>query len=42
MSDKLVKSVVDLRNQGLSMRKIATELNISTFVVQKSLKTSVI
>ena len=42
MSDKLVKSVVDLRNQGLSMRKIATELDISTFVVQKSLKTSVI
>ena len=42
MSDKLVKSVVDLRNQGLSMRKIATERNISTFVVQKSLKTSVI
>ena len=42
MTDKLVKSVVDLRNQGLSMRKIATELNISTFVVQKSLKTSVI
>ena len=42
MSDKLVKSVVDLRNQGLSLRKIATELNISTFVVQKSLKTSVI
>ena len=42
MSDKLVKSVIDLRNQGLSMRKIATELNISTFVVQKSLKTSVI
>ena len=42
MSDKLVKSVVDLRNQGLSMRKIATELDISTFEVQKSLKTSVI
>ena len=29
MSDKLVKSVVDLRNQGLSMRKIATELKIA-------------
>ena len=42
MTDKLVKSVVDLRSQGQSIRKIATELNISTFVVQKSLKTSVI
>ena len=42
MTDKLVKSVVDLRNKGQSIRKIASKLNISTFVVQKSLKTSVI
>tara|TARA_B110000008_G_scaffold208500_1_gene207339 strand:+ start:393 stop:974 length:582 start_codon:yes stop_codon:yes gene_type:complete len=42
MSDKLIKSVADLRTRGLSMRKIASALNVSTTVVQKSLKTSVI
>ncbi len=38
MTDKLIKEVRSLRDKGRSMRKIATELNISTFVVQKSLK----
>ena len=42
MTDKLIKSVVRLRESSLSMRKIASELNVSTTVVQKSLKTSVI
>ena len=42
MNDKLIKSVADLRTRGLSIRKIASELNVSTTVVQKSLKTSVI
>ena len=42
MTDKLIKEVRSLRDKGRSMRKIATELNISTFVVQKSLKMSVI
>ena len=42
MTDKLVQSVVDLRRKGLSMRGVASELNVSTTVVQKSLKTSVI
>ena len=42
MTDKLVQSVVDLRHRGLSMRGIATELDVSTTIVQKSLKTSVI
>ena len=42
MNDKLIKSVADLRTRGLSMRKIASALNVSTTVVQKSLKTSVI
>ncbi len=40
MTDKLVKSVVDLRRKGLSMRGIATKLDVSTTVVQKSLKTT--
>ena len=39
MTDKLVQSVIDLRRKGLSMRGIATELDVSTTVVQKSLKT---
>ena len=38
MTDKLVQSVIDLRRKGLSMRGIATKLNVSTTVVQKSLK----
>ena len=38
MTDKLVQSVVDLRRRGLSMRGIATELDVSTTIVQKSLK----
>ena len=38
MTDKLVQSVVDLRRRGLSMRGIATKLDVSTTVVQKSLK----
>ena len=42
MTDKLVQSVVDLRRKGLSMRGIATELDVSTTIVQKSLKQSVI
>ena len=41
MTDKLVQSVVDLRRKGLSMRGIATELDVSTTIVQKSLKQSV-
>ena len=32
------RKVVDLRRKGLSMRGIATQLDISTTVVQKSLK----
>ena len=40
MTDKLVQSVVDLRRKGLSMRGIATKLDVSTTVVQKSLKTT--
>ena len=42
MTDELVQSVVDLRRKGLSMRGVATELNVSTTIVQKSLKQSVI
>jgi DNA invertase Pin-like site-specific DNA recombinase len=42
MTDKLVQSVVDLRRKGLSMRVVVTELNVSTTIVQKSLKQSVI
>ena len=38
MTDKLVQSVIDLRRKGLSMRGIATQLDVSTTVVQKSLK----
>ena len=41
MTDELVQSVVDLRRKGLSMRGVATELNVSTTIVQKSLKQSV-
>ncbi|SVC94083.1 uncharacterized protein METZ01_LOCUS346937 [marine metagenome] len=40
MTDALVQSVVDLRRKGLSMRGIATKLDVSTTVVQKSLKTT--
>jgi len=40
MTDKLVQSVIDLRRKGLSMRGIATKLDVSTTVVQKSLKTT--
>ena len=40
MTDALVQSVVDLRRKGLSMRGVATELNVSTTIVQKSLKTT--
>ncbi len=36
MTDKLVKSVVDLRNQGQSIRKIASALKISTGTVQNA------
>jgi len=38
ITDKLVQSVIDLRRKGLSMRGIATKLDVSTSVVQKSLK----
>jgi len=37
-----VQKVVDLRHQGLSMRSIATELDVSTTIVQKSLKMSIV
>lgn len=42
ITDKLVQKVVDLRHQGLSMRGIATELDVSTTIVQKSLKMSIV
>jgi len=42
ITNKLVQKVVDLRHQGLSMRGIATELDVSTTIVQKSLKMSVV
>jgi len=38
ITNELVQKVVDLRRKGLSMRGIATQLDISTTVVQKSLK----
>ena len=38
ITNELVQKVVDLRHKGLSMRGIATKLDISTTVVQKSLK----
>jgi DNA invertase Pin-like site-specific DNA recombinase len=40
MTDKLIKSVVRLRESSLSMRKIATQFDISTATVQKALKMS--
>ena len=42
ITDKLVQKVVDLRHQGLSMRGIANELDVSTTIVQKSLKMSIV
>ena len=42
ITDKLVQKVVDLRHQGLSMRGIATELDVFTTIVQKSLKMSIV
>mgnify|MGYP003980156369 FL=1 len=42
ITDKLVQKVVDLRHQGLSMRGIATQLDVSTTIVQKSLKMSIV
>jgi len=38
ITNELVQKVVDLRHKGLSMRGIATQLDVSTTVVQKSLK----
>ena len=38
MNDELVQQVVDLRRKGLSMRGIASQLDVSTTIVQKSLK----
>jgi len=38
ITNKLVQKVIDLRRKGLSMRGIATQLDVSTTVVQKSLK----
>ena len=38
ITNELVQKVVDLRRKGLSMRGIATKLDVSTTVVQKSLK----
>ena len=38
MNDELVQQVVDLRRKGLSMRGIASKLDVSTTIVQKSLK----
>ena len=40
ITKELVQKVVDLRRKGLSMRGIATKLDVSTTVVQKSLKTT--
>jgi DNA invertase Pin-like site-specific DNA recombinase len=40
ITNELVQKVVDLRRKGLSMRGIATKLDVSTTVVQKSLKTT--
>ena len=37
ITNELVQKVVDLRRKGLSMRGIATQLDVSTTVVQKSL-----
>ena len=42
ITNKLVQKVVDLRHQGLSMRGIATQLDVSTTIVQKSLKMSIV
>ena len=42
ITKELVQKVVDLRRKGLSMRGVATELDVSTTIVQKSLKQSVI
>lgn len=38
ITNELVQKVVDLRRKGLSMRGIATQLDISTSVIQKALK----
>ncbi|MDA7441005.1 recombinase family protein [Candidatus Pseudothioglobus singularis] len=38
MNEKMIQEVCSLREKGRSMRKIASELNISTSVVQKALK----
>jgi len=38
ITNELVQKIVDLRRKGLSMRGIATQLDVSTTVVQKSLK----
>jgi len=40
ITKELVQKVVDLRRKGLSMRGIATKLDVSTTIVQKSLKTT--
>jgi len=42
ITNKLVQKVVDLSYQGLSMRSIATDLDVSTTIVQKSLKMSIV
>jgi DNA-binding transcriptional regulator YhcF (GntR family) len=36
MTGKLVKSVIDMRKDNHSMRKIASELKVSTGTVQKA------
>ena len=38
LNDKLIQEVHNLREQGRSMRKIASQLDISTSVIQKALK----
>ena len=38
ITNELVQKIVDLRRKGLSMRGIATQLDVSTTIVQKSLK----
>ena len=38
ITNELVQKVIDLRRKGLSMRGIATQLDISTSVIQKALK----
>mgnify|MGYP003993464905 CR=1 FL=1 len=42
ITNKLVQKVVDLRHQGLSMRGIATQLDVSTTIVQQAVNISIL